>query len=87
MTDKFTIEDLFSYVCRYIASASSSNEITDTHKRYAILIFTEFQEYILDHWQGEDDEDDAWVDMKDLDFGDFVSKKLDELEQKTNESS
>jgi hypothetical protein len=77
MTDKFTIEDLFSYVCKYIAYPS--DEITDDHKRRAILIFCAIDEYVWQYWQDQDDVDNVCINLKDIDFGEcahIMSKKL-----------
>jgi hypothetical protein len=75
-----TLDELFDTVTKMIASPHT--DITEHDKRRAIQVFLGFQEYVLDHWQGDGDENNAWVKMSDLDFEGYVSKQLDILEGK-----
>jgi hypothetical protein len=75
-----TLDELFDIVTKIIAEPHS--QILEHDKRRAIQIFLGFQEYVLDHWQGDDDENNACVNMSDLDFEGYVSKQLDILEGK-----
>lgn len=90
ITDKITqkqseylpmnLDELFDHITRQVAHPHKT--ITEHDIRRAILIFISFSEYVLDHWQDSGDQNNAWVDMKDLNFCDYATKKLDELEKK-----
>jgi hypothetical protein len=74
------LDKLFDAVTKMIAEPHS--QILEHDKRRSIQVFLAFQEYVLDHWQDDGDENDAWVDMNDLDFGTYASQQLDILEGK-----
>jgi hypothetical protein len=74
------LDKLFDIVTKIIAEPHS--QILEHDKRRAIQVFLAFQEYVLDHWKDDGDENDAWVDMTDLDFEDYASQQLDILEGK-----
>ena len=75
-----TLDELFDVVTKMIASPHT--DITEHDKQRAIQVFLGFQEYVLDHWQDDGDENNAWVNMSDLDFEGYVGKQLDILEGK-----
>jgi len=72
-----TLEELFNYVVGYVSRSIPDDE--KHNKRLAILIFTVFAEYVLDHWQDQEDVNSAWVDVEDLYFSGYASKQLDFL--------
>ena len=68
-----TLEELFQYVTKVIERTET--EITEEHKKKAVLIFTYFDEFILDNL------DECDEDYK-IDFTAYATKILDELEGK-----
>ena len=75
-----TMDQLFEIVTKTIASPHTS--ITEHDKRRAALIFTYFDEYMIDV-----DVAAGRCDVGDeLDFSSYATQVIDELEGKTNES-
>jgi len=73
-----SMDQLFEYVTKTIASPHTA--ITEHDKRRAVLIFTYFDEFLLDHYEGIDES------IKDaIDFTGYATQVLDELEGKTND--
>jgi len=70
-----TMNQLFEYVTEVIARPET--EITEEHKKKAVLIFTYFDEFLLDHYEGIDESI-----KDDIDFTAYATKILDELESK-----
>ena len=70
-----TMNQLFDLVTETIAGSGA--EITEEHKKKAVLIFTYFDEFLLDHYEGIDESI-----KDDIDFTAYATKILDELEGK-----
>jgi hypothetical protein len=70
-----TMNQLFDLVTETIAGSGA--EIKESHKKKAVLIFTYFDEFLLDHYEGIDESI-----KDDIDFTAYATKILDELEGK-----
>ena len=68
-----TYDELYEHITKYVASPHTT--IVEHDKRRACLILGSFMEFILDC-------QDEGVDVNTIDMTDFVSGKLDELEDK-----
>ncbi len=70
-----TKDELFDHITHYIAHPHTV--ITEHDKRRAILIFNAFDEFLLYHYEGIDE------DIRDdIDFGTYAAQQLDILEGK-----
>ena len=72
-----TLEELFEYVTEVIAKTET--EITEEHKKKAVLIFTYFDEFMIDY-DPEYYEKARW--HPEIDLTAYATKILDELEGK-----
>jgi hypothetical protein len=72
-----TLEELFEYVTEVIARPET--EITEEHKKKAVLIFTYFDEFMTDN-DPEYYEKAGW--HPEIDLTAYATKILDELEGK-----
>lgn len=68
-----TLDELYDYITRYVASPHTA--IVEHDKRRALLIIIAFQDFILD-CQNEN------VNVNEIDFADYVNQQLDILEGK-----
>lgn len=70
-----TTDELFNHITQIVARPDT--EITEQHKRKAIQILCGVEDYLIDAWPGYCDDDWDKVDI-----GDYLGRKLDELEGK-----
>jgi len=68
-----TYDQLYEHITKYVASPHTT--ITEHDKKRACLILGAFMEFILDC-------QDEGVDVNKINITDFVSRKLDEVEEK-----
>ncbi len=70
-----TLDELFDHITHYVAHPHTA--ITEHDKRRAILIFNAFDEFLLDYYEGIDE------DIRDdIDFATYAAQQLDILEGK-----
>ena len=69
-----TMDELFNAITQIIARPDT--EITEEHKRKAIQILCGVEDYLLEHLPAYSSE---WCEV---DIGDYLGRKLDELEGK-----
>ena len=69
-----TMDELFNHITQIVARPDT--EITEEHTRKAIQILCCVEDYLIDAWPGYCDED------CEVDIGDYLGTKLDELEGK-----
>jgi hypothetical protein len=73
-----TTDELFNHITQIVARPDT--EITEEHNRKAIQILCGVEDYLIDAWPGYCSDD------CEVDFGDYVGRKLDELDlQKAKE--
>ncbi len=72
-----TLEELFEYVTKTVASPHTA--ITEHDKRRAVLIFTYFDEFMIDN---DPEYYEKAGENPEIDFTAYATKILDELEGK-----